>query len=83
MVRIVVAWALLLASWLVGIDSMARAIWSWAKLGSFGYHVPWLLVGALIIVGAVVSCMFCSRKPRALAIAFGPVALLLIARHYP
>ena len=73
---------LLLASWVVSIDSMARAIWSWAKLGSFGYHVPWSLVGALFVAGAVSAYLLRSRQPLGVAVALIPVALLLIARHY-
>jgi hypothetical protein len=80
--RSAAAWTLVVASWLVGVDSMVRALWNWAKLGSFGYHVPWSLVATLAIAGLASASLFRSDQFRAVAAAFFPFILVLIARHW-
>lgn len=78
--RTMLAWLLLIISWGVALDSAIHAVWNWMKLGSFGYHVPWILV---LIVSAVSASWLALRNDRRVVfvvVAFLPSIILLLVR---
>lgn len=81
--RTVFAWLSLVGSWGIAIDSAARATWNWAKLGSFGYHVPWLLVALVCAAGVAALALMNNRRVPVVIGALLPTMLLLVVRQYP
>lgn len=69
-------------AWLVALDSGVHSLWNLAKLGSFGYHVPWSLVFLVLLLGQISALLANNYKPRYFVFSIAPAILILIVRYY-
>jgi hypothetical protein len=85
--RVTLKWLTLLGqviSYGLTIDVFVRAIWAWAKLGSFGAHAPAILCVAVVAANLGFFALRPASQVRwfALLITFMPTLLILASRHY-